>query len=795
MQTGERYPFSRRLFSILWLKIGLLALTLPACRSVGHYLNGAPSPLLRKNTLEFKSLEPLPLAAEAELKAGLSSFFRQKPNGLGKIGVHFRFSEKKSPVFRWLRRQWGAPPVFLDQHLTERTCSNFQNYLRQRGYMEAKCRYEISIQERIRKKRSSSPLRWEEATVSYVMDLGPLYRIESVSFASPDSEVNAILQLTAGGSLLRRSGALDRNVFEAEKNRIAYIFKNRGYALFQPSYVEFTGDSTGTQTRVTVEVTPPEDSSTTQVFRIGRVEVFLDFLPELIGARSDTTLQGIYFATSSPSFIVKPTRLLNIITIRPDSIFRQEDLDLTQRNLNAVGVFQFVTIRPQLDTLLPGVMHITITLALNKRFAISTGIDANYSSQAVEQTGNLLGFSAYVSPSFRNLLKGAEQLRSEIAGNIEIDVPNRQVFSGEFRLQNELLLPRYFDYLNLSRGVNRLGLTSGRFYERLRRDGRTRIGLNYSLLNVRDFYTSNFLNIALGHSLRLGARHHLIFDNLGIDLLRPRVEPRFDSIFNQSEFLRRSFGDQLFTGFFMRSIAYFYTGRPNVFGERWFFRANAELSGLEVHLINQLWSRLFGAQQWAIAGMDFSKYLRLDASVVYTRDLEHDITLAFRVGSGIALPYGSTTDVPFVKQFFVGGPFSIRAWRIREIGPGGYASVETSPPFYQAADFRFEFNGEVRFPILWWFKGAVFVDGGNIWTLKPDPDRPGSGLSLGSFSNMALGTGVGLRLDFDFFVVRFDLGLKLRRPFRKEGGGYWLDWRKETFRDFSNLNVAIGYPF
>lgn len=816
MQTSERHSKRPLLYPFfLWLKTGVLVVVLLSGCSVSRYLDAEEAPLLRSYKIEVKSPEPLQLDAELALKSELGGFVRQKPNERSLLGFgppvrlwwYYRYRDKDSRFAQWVMKRIAEPPVFYDKALTERTRNNFQNYMRQRGYLEATSHYEVSLKEHVRRKRSRSPRRWQEASVAYTIELGPLHRIESVAFASPDSQVNHILQRTAGGSLLKRGGALDRNTFEAEKSRITYALKNRGYAFFQPAFIEFLGDSSGTRTRVTVEVDPPDDATAHQVYRIGKVEVFLDFVPDLVGTGRDTTLENIYFTTSSTSFAVKPERLLSVIAFRPDSLYRQEDLDLTSRNLNTLGVFQFVTIRTPADSVAPGRINVTIALSLNKRLSTSAGLEFNSSTNSgSEISGRLFGMSAYLSANHRNLLKGAENLRTDLSYSTELDwsAPRSNLFfSQEFKFQNEVLFPRYFDYSGIWHLGNRVRIVPNRFYERLRRDGRARLALNYNFLDLRGFYTYNLFNAAWGYTLRTGAEHQFVFDNLGIDVLRPKLESRFDSIFGQNEFLRRSFGDQLFTGFVLRSLTYLYTGRPNVFGERWFFRMNTEFSGVEEHLLNQLWSAAFGRQDWAIAGLEFSKFLRLDVTGAYTRDFNEDLTGALRVGAGVALPFGNTRDVPFVKQFFVGGPASLRAWRIREVGPGGYVTIDEScqcaarpaPPFFQAADFRFELNGELRFPLFWWLKGAIFVDAGNIWTLKPDPQRPGAALRWDSFRNIAIGTGFGLRFDFDYFVFRFDWGIKMRRPYQTPTEGHWVDWSGARWRDISNFNVAIGYPF
>jgi hypothetical protein len=405
------------------------------------------------------------------------------------------------------------------------------------------------------------------------------------------------------------------------------------------------------------------------------------------------------------------------------------------------------------------------------------------------------------------MLSGAEHLQSSVSYNIEFDIANpRLVFSQEFKFQNELSFPRFFDYFGLWKLGNRVHLgkkhlVPKNFYERMRSDGEARLSMNYNYLNVTDFYAYHLSNVSFGYRVRSHPEHQYSWDHVGLDILRPK----FDSLLAPGEFLKRSFGNQLFTGLLLRSFNYTYATRPNRFGERWNYRFNSELSGLEVLAANSVWPLFSGQKEpvWRVGTLDFAKFLRLDQEAVYTRNFTQDVVGSIRIGAGLAVPFGDTRVVPFVKQFFVGGPSSLRAWRIRELGPGAYVprdpdTDEPRPsnvqPFYPAADFRFEFGGELRFPLILWLKGAVFVDGGNIWTLQFDESRPGSQLRWDSYKNIAIGTGLGLRMDLDYFVLRIDFGVPLRRPYANANGkGYWV---RDFFTKMKfNPNLAVGYPF
>lgn len=777
----------------------LLVSMLAACNVTRHLDSEKGERLLVKNSIELNTEENLSFSKRTALEYELSSLYKIKPNerpplafgARWRVWLYYRYQSRESKFSNWIMRRVAEAPAIYDDDLTQSTAKNLENYMRQHGYFDAHSFYETNF---FGKYKSST---------KYTIEMGPLYTIESVSFFSLDSNVQRILYETAGKSRIRPGSPMDGRQFEAEKLRITSELKNRGYAFFIPNFVNFVGDSTGTKTRVTVEVQPETDSTLHKTYEIGDVAVFSSLVPDYSSIRIDTTINGVYFASSEPKFQVKPSTLYNAISVLPGQLYKQEDIETTIRKLNALGIFKFVSVRPFQDSINPEKLNIAVSFSSNKRLAIGGDVELNSSSSSV--SGRLVGVAGTLSARNRNVFRGAELIQTNLQYNLEFDISNRDrlFFSQEFKFQNDLTFPRFIDYFGFWNGlwkiqVGKNRLVTNTLLNRLKTEGQTQVSLSYNYLDLINYYSYNLFNASIGYRVRAGQEHVYNFNNFGVDVLQPKLRPEFDIIFGENEFLKRSFGNQLFTGFIMRSFDYTLLGKPNVFGERWYFHLNTELSGLEIFLANRLWSAAFTEQTWGIENLEFSKYLRLDMDGSYTRDFPRNITAAVRIGSGFVVPYGDTRDAPYVKQFFVGGPSSLRAWRIREIGPGSYndSNPPINQPFYQAANFRFEFNGELRFPLLWWIKGAVFLDGGNVWTFKKDPDRPGSELRWNSVENLALGTGFGLRGDFEFFVIRFDLGIKVKSPYKNENNTYWVfpKLNKFSLSDL-NPNLSVGYPF
>lgn len=769
------------------------ALALGSCNVTKHLDEAKGERLLVKNTLEIKAEKRLGIGERTPIQYELAPYFKQQPNRKSfyffytRLWLYYKFKHKSGRNARWIMKKVAEAPTIYNPTLTSRTALNFENQMRQRGYLNADCSYVVDT------------LGKHKISVRYTLTLKQLYRIEQVAYASRDTQVLQVLRLTENESKLKPNTPLDGALFDAEKIRITNELKNRGYAFFTPNFVEFTGDTSNYKTKVSVRILTPGDTVMHKVYKIGNIAVFYSLVPDLTSIRSDTVLNGIYFASSESKFSIKPERLLKYIAMQQEWPYQQFEFDNTARNLNALGVFKFVSIKPQQDTIQPDKINVAISFTPNKRFTPSLDFDFNYRNSV---TGGLIGLSSGAGLRNANAFRGAEQWQSNVQYNVAFDItrPSRLLFSQEFKFQNDLLLPRFFDYFGFWKAMSRRPRVykqnkSESLYQRLVHEGKSRISLRYNYISQTDFYRYNLLNASFGYDIQTDQEHQYTFNHIGIDILRPKFEPAFQS--RVSEFLRRSFDRQLFTGFILRTFSYNFASKANRFGERWQMRFNSELSGLEEYLLNQLYALPFGYKVWRIGDLDFAKYLRLEIDGVYSREFRKDLIGALRVGSGVVAPFGDSKVAPYVKQFFVGGPSSLRAWRIRELGPGAYhagADAQNQRPFFQAGDFRFEFNGELRFPLFLWIKGAVFLDGGNVWSLRKEESRPGSQLKLDSYKNIAVGTGFGVRADLGFFILRFDTGLKLKYA-TKVNGSYWVSQPWVLRKELLAYNLAVGYPF
>jgi outer membrane protein insertion porin family len=765
------------------------------CNVTKHLDQSKNEFLLTKNSLVLQSPKRLSLGAKTDLQYAMGGLYKQQPNRklLGmrpRLAAHYKFRTKTGKFARWVNSKYAEPPTIYNADLAERSSDNLENFLRQRGYFNAKCTYETTFGSKT-------------AHTKYVVDMGPRHTVRSVNMISKDTALLRVLMSHNSESQIKPGGPMDGRDFDAERVRINTLLRNNGYARFVPNFIDITGDSTGTETDVTIEIFPQTDTTMHQVFYVDDVTVFYGLEPNLIAIKSTDKIDSIDFYSSERQFFIKPKYLAPFIMTKPGQLYKQEDFERTNRNLSRLGVFRFVKVRPTISaTDSVGLLDSEIAFAPVKKYEYGFTPDFNYT------TGGLIGIAANAFFENRNLAQGGERWRIALQGNREFDIQSTSgspIFSSEVKFTNTLTLPRFVDYLGLWHGLSKIRIGNKKlldpdFYEHLKFDNQTLVSANYNFLYLNNFYRYELFNANFGYQLVADRQRSWQITHLGVDFLRAELDSAFEARFASNPLILRQFDDQLFTGFLLRNLGYVWNSKPNRAGERFELRFNSELSGLEVHLVE----RLFGSSDsdWQIDSVDFAKFLRLETGGKYTRNFTKDLFAGIRVSTGILLPFGGAkTTTPYVKQFFLGGPSSIRAWRIRELGPGTFEDLtinrDSNQPFFQASDFKFEFNAEVRFPLFWWFKGAIFLDGGNIWSLKKDTARPGSQLTAQSFRDLALGTGAGIRFDFGYSQIRLDLGLQLRRPYQgtEPGGSRWVKWDPDDFKNWSAWNLAVGYPF
>lgn len=718
-----------------------------------------------------------------------------------------------------------TPTIFSDS-LTRVTANAMRYFLHHKGYYHAEVDYETKIK---RKK----------IEITYNVFPGRQFTIDSVFFESNDHPIDSILQSIGNSTHLQTGQGFDLKLFDSEKNRISDHLNNNGYAHFYPSYIDKldvdTFQNSG-KANLYLKVLPPREDSLHRKFNFGKVEVFPDYDPTIEPSRlKDTIIDGYHFYTNRPEFIVRPSVLLNALFIQKGQPYQQRKIDQTHKQLSELGIYRFIRIKELEDPNDPNVLDIRIELTPAFKKEIGWDLEVNYTnSNSSTSVADLFGVS--IKPSFRdrNLFRGAELLAVDLNAGVEISPFDSTRFWNtiDASLQTDLFLPKFLDYLGIWKGLHNIPfgknkkLINPNFYNSLLENSAARISAGYTFQFILQLYRSNLFSASYGYDLQRSPTQRYVINHIGIDYFDPITTTYFDTlILEKNDHLKRSFGKQVFVSLLFKNIDYTYSSRPNRFGETYFAGLSFDMAGLEVWGVNALYNEFSLKPVTFGQNIEFSQYFRFETELHYQRKFDSHNVVAGRLNLGFARAFGYTSDVPYVKQFAAGGANSIRAWLPRGLGPGGYLdplslSRENRNRLYQKGDLRLEFNAEYRFNLIGPLNMALFLDAGNVWTTKLDTSRYGSQFLFkrtcvsgcqnsepelkiyndAFYNQIAIGTGLGFRIDVSYFVFRFDMGVKLRNPYpvsrdiNGRGTGYWQSPRTWSLRE-ATYNIGLGYPF
>ena len=795
--------------------------------------------LLRKNTIIFEGDHEIP--NERNLKFELSRLHKQKPNSkllfnffINRAWFHLATKgEGDTTKFDdWQRRALGEKPSIYEKELSDATVEAMNYYLQYKGFYNSA----VYVDE------TNDPKR-KKIDLTYYVTPGQQHKIDSVFYTSKDTSLQKILDHIASASAFIKGQGLDIAFYERDKERIASYLKDHGYAFFYPSYfskLQVDTSQNPQKANIYVEVLPPYGEQQHTRFKIGKIIIDTDFDPTRPKSQlEEVIIEDIIFTRPKDSaFILKPRTIINELYFRPGEVYSQKKFDKSNQQLSTLGVFRFVRLRPVLDTLYPDRVNIEIELRTNKRMEVVFDFDVNYTnrSNSTQGQGSLIGLAFGPTYRHRNLFNGAETLVTNLSAGVEINpaLTGQQFWNTiDLGLQNDLYIPKFQDYFGIWKGLSKLSVGRKKhvvrdtFYNALKESATTRISANYNYLLILDWYRYNLINVSYGFDYQPNRNERYIINHLELDFLRPITELAFQQIQAINPFLERSFGNQLFVSLLFRDFSWVYNSRKNQFGESHYIGFNLEIVGAEIWAINEAYNLAVNRKEvFGLGITEFSQYLKTDIDFHFTREFSNSQSLATRAYFGVATPFRSSSDVPYVKQFYVGGPNSIRAWAARGLGPGGYDdpqidNFDNNILLYQTGDIKLEFNAEYRFDLFFLLKGAIFLDIGNVWTINRDTSRCGSQFLFRErsytdcadndtvfvadpfYRQFAIGSGFGIRLDLSYILLRLDMGLRLRNPFplnsdpsrpRREAD-YWETFEGFRFGRDVNFNLGLGYPF
>ena len=774
-----RFSVSFRMFFCVWSCL-FYPLFFSACSTTKKLAEGE---VLYVGVKKMKIETPAKVKLNGTQKSGVTGPLSVKPNNPlyspyvrtpFPIGLWvYNWNIKKEKGFKWwLYRKLAKKPVLISDVQPELRLKMVENNMKNFGFYGIRSRYEI-----IPKKRNP-----RKARISYRVDLPEPFRYGTIQLWGWQPDMDTIVRASMRFSELKTGEQYDINILNEERQRISDRLRNRGYYFFQPDYIEFLVDTTVGNKIADVRISLKQGipANAFQVYKIRNVDVVLTGNEGLGGLDSMVcdSVKIIY----EPPVTLKSNVLVRAVKVRPGQTYSAIRQSRTQAAFVQLGVFKFANMT---ITVPDSIGRNVLDMQISGDFAlpIETEIETDVSSKS----NNLLGPGLTLGVTNRNMFKRAETFGVRLTGSYEWQIGGNKEATGNSGLMNSYELG-----LNFNLSVPRLLIPRFLQSKRDRRE-QTQFQIGTDLLNRHNYFRMISFWGSATYDFNSSYRnyHSVVPFKLNYTYLL-RTSQAFDSVTLRNPAVAQSFRNQ-----FIPSMSYTYTydrtatyRNPN----RLFWQTSLTQAGNIIAGVQYLAGNHKGEGKRILKNR-YSQFLKLTSELIGYKAVDNNNQLAMRLMGGIGYAYGNSKVMPYSEQFYIGGSNSIRAFHIRSIGPGSYHPVETKYSYLdQTGDIKLEGNIEYRFKIYERFRGALFLDAGNVWLLKKEEQRPGGEFRVkGLPKEIALGTGFGLRYDFSYIVIRADLGIPIHAPYATGKSGYYNI--TGSFWKGLVLNLAIGYPF
>ena len=628
------------------------------------------------------------------------------------------------------------------------------------------------------------------ARVVYTSHIHRPYLIKELVYSVRDDSLSRLISNAKDQSFVKPGQDYNLTTLKNERLRLDALVKDHGYFYFSADYLLFKADTSENNHNVTLKLTLKDSipNKALTVYRIRNVVIDQDYSlnEEAAVIKKDTLIQeSTVFLSDDSEMEITPKEILRSDYFRRNEIFSRKNHIITLNRLMSLGNFKFVRVKfADSDTTATGYLDVTILMTPMPKRTFRAEVDLV--SKSNDNAGPRLDLSLLT----RNVFKGAELLNLNMAGSFEAQMggANKNAYSYSWNPKVELTFPRFIVPFNLNR-------TKSIYVPK------TNISLSYNYLKRVNYFDMQTFQFQYGYKWKenILKEHELNPISVSYSTIQNK-SVAFTDLLNSNPFLKKSYEEQFIAG-----GNYSYTYNEQVIAGKkmqYYFHLTSELAGNAFSLAKLIsGERVSSDNPSMIAGSVYSQFAKLSLDGRGYYNFKDNNKLALRVYAGLAKPFGNSSILPYSKQFFSGGPNSLRAFQINSVGPGTYFQNPGNSGFLQlGGDLKLEMNSEYRFTIYKFFKGALFADAGNVWLLKSNPENIGTPFTLSGFTDeLAVGTGFGLRVDMSFFVLRFDLAMPLRKPWLEENHRWVVNqinfgnstWRGENLI----LNVAIGYPF
>ena len=687
--------------------------------------------------------------------ANLIDYVRQKENArwfsTAKMPLAF-YSLSGRDTTKWINntlKAMGEPPVIYDSELAKISCEDLSLQMQNFGYLRASTETKTEIKDK-------------KLTLTYKLNPGEPYFLRNIDYEIRDSVIADIEEITDRQKrLIKEYKRFRVSDLDAERKRITTYLNNRGYYKFNKDYIFFEADTVPGERFVDLKLVLNKHIA-------GNVDT-------LHSRYKINTINYINAEDNNSKLGLRSKVLKNNTFLKEGEYYSLKDLRKTYERFGRLQAVKYTNISfrelpygEQLDC--------DIYINTNKANTIS------FQPEGTNTAGDL-GAAVRLEYMNRNLFKGSELLSIDLRGAYEaitgLEGYNNDNFE-EYTVETSLMFPRFIAPFLARSFRRRINATS-------------EVALMYDLQN-RPEYHRRVLSGAWRYKWN-DANHH---DRYQIDLLdinyvfMPWISDKFredylDDNTNRNAILRYNYEDLLIMKFGFR-YSYnngLYAIRANIETAGNVLGAISNIANLKKNELGQ--NKIFNIAyaQYVKGDFDYTKYFKFDETN----------TLVFHTGLGIAYPYDNSTILPFEKRYFSGGANSVRGWSVRSLGPGRYVGKDGNIDFInQTGDIKLDLNLEYRTHLFWKLDGALFVDAGNIWTFRDYKDQPGGQFDIATFyEQLAVSYGLGFRFNFDFFILRFDMGMKAIDP-AYTGKDHYPILKHKMNRDFA-FHFAVGMPF
>ena len=658
---------------------------------------------------------------------------------------------------KWLNRtlqSMGEAPVLFDTLKAQQSCNDLAALLRNEGYLGGMVEMYLT------------PKKKKVVNVTYVLHPGVAYVVNHVDYNIQDAAIDSVLRKgrVLGTGALKAGEQFNVSNLDGERKRITEYLANRGYYRFNKDYITFRADTVAGVSKVDLTLV-------LHPFPVSR---------DSIGAHPVYTVRNVNYKSGDPEDDRIPFRtsvLRSNTFITSGQPYSAKDLQTTYNRFGRLQAIKYTNISFVEDEAAKE-LDCNIQLTANKPHSIS------FQPEGTNTAGDL-GAAASLTYQHRNVFRGSELLSLELRGAYE-NIKGLEGYSNEdfleYSVEAKLQCPRF-----IAPFVPRPFIKSTQ--------SSSELSLMYDLQN-RPEYHRRVLSLAWKYKWNY-TNHH---DRYWIDLLdlnyvfMPWISDTFRHDYLEDDTNRNAILRYNYENLFIMKFGLGWAYNNGTHAIKLAFETAGNLLNLFANSFSvgkkeDGYTKIFDIAyaQYVKADMEYTKYIRFD----------YDNQLVFHAGLGIAYPYGNSTILPFEKRYFSGGANSVRGWSVRGLGPGRFAGKDGKIDFInQTGDMKLDLNLEYRAQLFWKFTGALFVDAGNIWTLRNYADQPGGQFRFSNIlKEMAVAYGLGLRLNFDFFILRFDFGMKAVNPaYKDQGSTHYPIVHPRLSRDLT-FHFAVGLPF